>query len=132
VKMVLDTRFLAEFFFSQDSKLHREVYRKMEELSENEDTIIPTMAICELTQLVCSREGKQRAEMVYSSITKSGMKIENLTPAIAKEAGILKSTHKNIPTGDCIIAATAIKNQAKILTDDPHYNQIKETKTTWI
>jgi predicted nucleic acid-binding protein len=34
--------------------------------------------------------------------------------------------------GDCIIASTAIANQARVLSDDPHYDAIKETKRTWI
>ncbi len=132
MKLVLDTRFLAEYFYSQDSKLHHEVYKKMEELSENGNGIIPTMVVCEVIQLICSKEGKERTEMVFSSIMGSGIKIESLTPTIAKEAGILKSTHKNVPIGDCIIAATAIRNQATIISDDPHFDSIKETKRTWL
>ena len=34
--------------------------------------------------------------------------------------------------GDCIIAATAIANQANILSDDPHFDAIQETKRSWI
>lgn len=132
MKLVIDTRFLTEYFYSQNSELHQKTYRKMEELSEGGNGIIPTIVLCELLRLVCSTEGKERTETVYSSLVKSGIKIESLTPAIAKEAGILKSTHRNVPTGDCIIAATAIKYQAKILSDDPHFDEIKETKRTWL
>ncbi len=70
--------------------------------------------------------------MIYLSIVTSGMKMEDLSPSIAKEAGILKSTYKHIPVGDCIIAATAIRNQAKIISDDPHFDSIKETKRAWV
>ena len=132
MKLVLDTRFLTEYFYSQNSELRQEAYRKMEELSESGDGIIPTMVLCELIRLVCSNEGKERAEMVYSSLIESGIKIESLTPSIAKEAGILKSAHRDLPVGDCIIAATAIKNQAKILSDDPHFDAITETKRSWL
>jgi predicted nucleic acid-binding protein len=132
LRLVLDTRFFAEYFYSQDSQLRHEAYKKMEELSKNADGIIPTMVVCELIQLICSKEGKERAEMVYSSIMDSGLKIESLAPSIAKEAGILKSTHKNVPIGDCIIAATAIRNQARILSDDAHFDAIKETKRIWL
>ena len=55
--------------------------------------------------------------MIYSSIIGSTIKIESLIPSIAKDAGIIKSTNKNIPIGDCIIATTAIKNQAIIISD---------------
>jgi len=106
--------------------------KKMEELSENGNGIIPTMALCELIRLVCSTERKEKVEMVYSSLTESGITIESLTSAIAKEAGILKSVHGDLPVGDCVIAATAIKNQAKIISDDPHFDIIKEIKRIWL
>jgi predicted nucleic acid-binding protein len=88
--------------------------------------------ICETIQLINSREGKEKADMIYLSIVSSGIKIENLSPSTAKDAGILKSTYKHIPIGDCIIAATAINNQARILSDDPHFDLMKETKRTWL
>jgi predicted nucleic acid-binding protein len=34
--------------------------------------------------------------------------------------------------GDCIIAATALANQAAILSDGPHFDVIQETKRNWI
>ena len=70
--------------------------------------------------------------MIYLSIISSGLKIENLSPSLAKDAAIIKSTYKHIPIGDCIIAATAINYQARILSDDPHFDAIKEAKRTWI
>jgi predicted nucleic acid-binding protein len=104
----------------------------MKELTQTSNGIIPTIVVLETIQLICSREGKEKAEMIYLSITASGIKIESLTPSIAKEAGILKSTYKHVPIGDCIIAATAIRNQAKIISDDSHFDSIKETKRTWL
>jgi predicted nucleic acid-binding protein len=104
----------------------------MRELTQTGNGIIPTIVLCETIQIICSREGKDKAEMIYLSIVTSGMKMEDLSPSIAKEAGILKSTYKHIPVGDCIIAATAIRNQAKIISDDPHFDSIKETKRAWV
>jgi predicted nucleic acid-binding protein len=72
------------------------------------------------------------AETRYHALMESGLQIINLTSTIAKQAGLIKCQHKNIPMGDCIIAATAISNQARILSDDPHYDNIKETKRSWI
>ena len=57
---------------------------------------------------------------------------QTLTSQIAKHAGLLRSKYRNIPMGDCIIAATAIANQAAILSDDPHFDVIQDTKRTWI
>jgi predicted nucleic acid-binding protein len=132
LKYLLDSRFLVEYYYSQDIDTKQKANQKMKELIKNSNGIIPTIVICETIQLIYSKEGKQKADMIYLSIVSSGIKIENLSSSIAKDAGILKSTYKHIPIGDCIIAATAISNQAKILSDDPHFDLIKETKRTWL
>lgn len=132
MKQVLDSRFLIEYYYSDDGEIRQKANHKMKELTQTSNGIIPTIVVCETIQLICSREGKQKAEMIYLSMTTSGMKIESLSPSIAKEAGILKSTYRHIPVGDCIIAATAIRNQARIISDDPHFDSIKETKRTWL
>ena len=132
MKYLLDSRFLVEYYYSQDIETKQKANQKMKELVKNSNGIIPTIVICETIQLIYSREGRQKADMIYLSIVSSGIKIENLSPSIAKDAGILKSTYKHIPIGDCIIAASAISNQARILSDDPHFDLIKETKRTWL
>jgi predicted nucleic acid-binding protein len=132
LKYVLDSRFLIEYYYSQNPEIKQKSNQKLRELIKTSSGIVPTIVICETIQLIYSREGKQKADMIYLSIVSSGMKIENLSPSIAKDAGILKSTYKHIPIGDCIIAASAINNQARILSDDPHFDLIKETKRTWL
>lgn len=132
MKQVLDSRFLTEYYYSDDGEFRQKANQKMKGLTQAGTGIIPTIVICETIQLISSKEGKQKAETIYLSIMASGLKIENLTPSIAKEAGILKSTYKNVPVGDCIIAATAIRNQAKIISDDPHFDLVKETKRIWL
>ncbi len=132
MKQVLDSRFLLEYYYSKDPQTRQKANQKMKELTQTSNGIIPTIVILETIQLICSREGKENAEMIHLSINASGLKIEGLNSSIAKEAGILKSTYKHIPVGDCIIAATAIKNQARIISDDPHFDSIKETKRIWL
>jgi predicted nucleic acid-binding protein len=132
LKQVLDSRFLVEYYYSQDQDIRQKANKKMKELTKSPNGIIPTIVISETIQLVCTREGKQKADLIYLSIMASGMKIESLSPSIAKEAGLIKSAYKHIPIGDCIIAATAIANQAKILSDDSHFESVKEVKRIWI
>jgi len=132
LKFVLDSRFLIEYYYSQSIDTRQKVNQKMRELIKNGNGIIPTIVICETIQLIYSKEGKQKAEMIYLSIVSSGIKIENLSPNIAKDAAILKSTYRHVPIGDCIIAATAIKNQARILSDDTHFDLVEATKRTWL
>ena len=132
MKMVLDSRFLIEHYYSAKTETREKTSRKLRELTQHHEGIIPTIVISETIQTVCQKIGKEEAEICYTTITRSELQIMNLTPTIAKQAGLIKCQHKNIPMGDCIIAATAIANQARILTDDPHYDAIKETKRTWI
>ena len=132
MKEVLDTRFLFEYFYSVNLDTRARAMRKMKELLSKSDGILPTIVITEIIRVTCDRRGKDMAESRYQALIQSGLHIQDLTPQIAKQAGLIKSQYKNVPIGDCIIAATAHTNHATILSDDPHYNTIKETKHKWI
>ena len=127
MKQVLDSRFLVEYYYSQDKEIRQKANQKMRELIQTNNGIIPTIVVCETIQVICSREGREKAEMIYLSILTSGIKMESLSPSIAKEAGFLKCTYKQVPLADCIIASTSIRNQARIISDDSHFDCIKET-----
>ena len=132
MKQVLDSRFLFEYYYSQDKDIRVKANQKMRDLLRTGNGIVPAIVICEIMQIISSREGKEKAEMIYLSLMASGLKMESLTPSIAKEAGILKSSNKQVPLADCIIAYTAIKNQAKIISDDTHFDSLSETKRIWL
>lgn len=129
---MIDTRFLVEYYYSNDLEVQKKAKQKMAELTRCGEGIIPSIVVCETVQLVCSREGKQNADMIYLSIIASGIKVDNLTPTIAKQAGVLKSTYRQVPVGDCIIAATAQAHNAKVISDDIHFDLIREIKRTWL
>jgi predicted nucleic acid-binding protein len=132
LKQVLDTRFLIEYHYSQDAQMRKKTLQKLKEVTQNSNGIIPTIVMLETIQIIAQKEGKENAEMVYIWLGTIGLKIESLNPSIAKEAGILKSIYRQLPVGDCIIAATAIKNQANIVSDDTHFDEIREVKRTWL
>jgi len=132
LKEVLDTRFLAEYFYSNQLSSKKKTTQKLKELIAKNEGILPTIVIAEIIQITCEKRGKDMAESRYEALTQSGLQIQNLTSPIAKQAGFLKSKYRNVPIGDCIIAATAIENHARILSDDLHFDEIKETKRTWI
>ena len=131
MKEVIDTRFLTEYFYSTEAETKTKITRKLKELIAKHESILPTIVVAEIIQITCEKRGKDMAESRYQALTQSGLQIQDLTPQIAKYAGFLKNKYKNIPMGDCIIAATAIENHAKILSDDPHFDNIEETKRTW-
>jgi predicted nucleic acid-binding protein len=130
--MVLDSRFVMEYFYSDKTETKQKATKKLKELIQRKEGILPTIVISETIQTICEKIGKEEAEICYANLTQSGLKIQSLTSPIAKQAGLLRGKYRNIPMGDCIIAATAIANQATILSDDPHFDAIQETKRSWI
>lgn len=132
MKEVLDTRFLVEYFYATREETKKKTATRLKELIAKNEGILPTIVIAEIIQVTCEKKGKDMAESRYQAIVQSGLQIQSLTSPIAKHAGLLKSKYKNVPIGDCVIAATAIANQARILSDDPHFDSIKETKRNWI
>jgi predicted nucleic acid-binding protein len=132
LKEVLDTRFLTEYFYSTDSETKKKTTRKLKELIAKNEGVLPTIVVAEIIQITCERRGEDIAESRFQALMQSGLQLQNLTPPIAQNAGILKSKYKKVPIGDCIISATAIQNYARVLSDDPHFDNIKETKRVWI
>jgi len=132
LKEVLDSRFLIEHYYSTNTETKQKTSKKLKELIQRNEGLLPTIVISETIKIICEKIGREEAEICYLSIIASGLQIQELNSKIAKQAGLLKCQYKNIPMGDCIIASTAIINQAKILSDDPHYDNIKETKRSWI
>ena len=132
MKEVLDSRFLIEHYYSTNTETKQKTSKKLKELIQRNQGLLPTIIISETIKIICEKMGREEAEICYLSIIASGLQIQELNPKIAKQAGLLKCQYKNIPMGDCIIASTAIINQAKILSDDSHFDSIKETKRSWI
>jgi len=121
-----------EYFYSDKTEARQKATKKLKDLIQRKEGILPTIVISEAIQTICEKIGKEEAEICYANLTESGLKIQTLTSQIAKQAGLLRSKYRNIPMGDCIIAATAMANQATILSDDPHFDAITETKRSWI
>jgi len=132
LKEVLDSRFLIEHYYSTNAETKQKTSKKLKELAQRYEGLLPTIVISEIIKIICEKVGREEAQSCYLSIIASGLQIQELNAKIAKQAGLLKCQHKNIPMGDCIIASTAIINEAKILSDDPHFDNIKETKRSWI
>ena len=121
-----------EYFYSDETETKQKATKKLKDIIQHKEGILPTIVISETIQTICEQIGKDEAEICYANLTQSGLKIQSLTSLIAKQAGLLRSKHRNIPMGDCIIAATALANQAVILSDDTHFDAIPETKRSWI
>jgi predicted nucleic acid-binding protein len=121
-----------EYFYSTQPETKKNTTRKLKELIARNEGILPTIAVAEIIQITCEKRGRDMAESRYQALIRSGLQVQNLTSQIAKHAGMLKCKYRDTPMGDCIIAATAIENHARILSDDPHFDSLKETKRVWI
>ena len=132
MKEVLDTRFLRECFSPSQKESNQKLARKLQALTNNNEGILPTIVIAEITQITCALQGKDIAKSRCQALIQSGLEIQDLTVEIAQQAGLLKCANPNLPMGDCIIAATALLNHARVLSDDLHFDSIKEIKRTWI
>ena len=132
MKEVIDTRFLREYFYSTNVDTKGKIDRKLKSLIAKNEGILPTIVIAEIIQITCEVRGKDMAGTRYQALIRSGLEIQNLTPSIAQQAGLYKCQYKNLPMGDCIIAATALLSHARIISDDTHFDCITETKRIWI
>ena len=85
--------------------------------------------MAKIVQITCAkRKKRKRHGKPLRSFNQSGLQIQDLTSGVAKHTGFHKSKYKNVPVGDCIIAATAIQKHARIVSDDPQFDEIKRNK----
>ena len=132
MKEVLDSCFLIEHFYSTNTEIRQKTSRKLRELIKSREGLLPTIVIGEVVRIVCEKVGKEEAEACYLSLIRSGLRIQDLNQDIARQAGLLKCRYRNISMGDCIIASSAIVNKAKVVSDDTHFDFMKEVKRGWI
>ncbi|HKZ87534.1 MAG TPA: PIN domain-containing protein [Candidatus Bathyarchaeia archaeon] len=125
-KAVYDTRFFAELYYSKDEKL----LQKIREEKRRQEKFISTVVIHEVYRLTLSREGRETA-VLRIALLKQDFKVVPVTSEIAEVSAELRQRHK-LSMGDSMIAATAANLKAPCVSDDPHFKQIKEIKTTWI
>ncbi len=128
----MDTRFLVEYFFTDDENFARKAQERITKLIRSKEGILPAIVISELVRVVCRRRGEEESRMRYLSLIKSGLKIAQVDEGIAYRAGILRCKYRDVPLGDCIIAAIAERYGAAVLTDDPHFDEMEEVRRIWV
>lgn len=131
-KIIVDTRFLIEYFYAKDEDVKKKLKQKLQEIIKNKQGIFPVIVLSEITNITCRRRGIEEAKIRYLALLRSGLEIKLIDNDIAYEAGILKCKYPNVPMGDCLVAAVAKKYKAKVLSDDTHFDEIKEVKKEWI
>jgi len=82
--------------------------------------------------MVCQRAGRDIARSHLRGIEAFGLRVVSLDATIAAEAGLLRCTYRNLPSADAIVAATAIKEDGTVVSDDPHFRQVRGLRMAWL
>ena len=125
-KTVYDTRFLVELYYSNNPKTQQKINNQ----KKQKQKYISTIVIHEIFHLSLKREGRETATL-RTTLLKQDFKTIPVNNEIAETSAELRNKY-NLSMADSIIAATATKLKAICISDDPHFKQIKEIKTTWI
>src|SRR3990170_2834107 len=125
-KVVYDTRFFVEFYYSKDDNL----LPRMREEKKRPEKYASTVVIHELYKLTLEREGRETAKLRVA-LLKQEFKVVPVTAEIAEFSAELRHKY-DLSMGDSMIAATASSLKALCVSDDPHFKRVKEIKTTWI
>ena len=125
-RAVYDTRFFMELYYSKDEAL----LKKIKEEKARKEKYVSAVAIHEVYKLSIAREGRETARLKVA-VLKQDFKIVPVDDQVAEFSAELRHKYK-LSMGDSMIAATASILKAVCVSDDPHFQQIKEIKTTWI
>jgi predicted nucleic acid-binding protein len=124
-KAVYDTRFFAESYYSKDESLLKRI--RMHRMRKR---YISAVVIHEVYTLAISREGRDVAKIKIANLLEE-FEVIPVDESIAQASAELRQKYK-LPMGDSMIAATASALKMVLISDDPHFKQIKEIETTWI
>jgi predicted nucleic acid-binding protein len=125
-RIVYDTRFFMELYYSKDEAL----LKRIKSEKARKEKYISAVAIHEIYKLSIAREGRETAKIKIVFL-KQNFKIAPVDDQVAEISAELRHKYK-LSMGDSMIAATALKLNAVCISDDPHFQKIKEIKTTWI
>jgi len=125
-KATYDSRFFVEFYYSKDQALRQ----KMAEKKRFKDRYVSTIVIHEVYNLSLSQEGRDVAKLKLMSM-KEEFQLIPVDDQIAQVSAEFRHKYQ-LSMGDSMIAATASALRAVLISDDPHFKQIKEIETAWI
>ncbi len=128
----IDTRFFLTHFLAETERVRESTKRKAEALRRAE-AYVPTIVLHEVYKFEHETAGIDVASLRIDSIVRSRFRIIDLDTTIALSAARLRITHRGLPTADSIIAATALEMKSTgVVTDDPHFSEIKGINVEWV
>ncbi len=122
-----DTRFFIEYFYQKDPE---RLTRLKALLGGIRKRYISVIVIHEVFKLTLEQEGRETAKIRRRFLEKDFETVV-VDGQIAETSAELRHKYR-IPLGDSVIAATSVITKTRVVTDDPHFNQIHEIQTKWI
>ncbi len=132
MREVLDTRFFIAHLVEGDPRVHDRTRAKLRDLRRRGDGVVPTIVVAEFFDQACRRAGRRDATRMCDAILASGLDVRPLTAAVARAAGALRCGNRDIPLADCVIAATAAQLGGKVISDDPHFRELRGVSVAWL
>ena len=125
-KAVYDTRFFDVLFNSRSEELKT----KTQQERIRKEKFVSAVVIHELYKLTLANEGKEIAKLKIAYL-KQDFEVIPVNDQIAQISAEFRHKY-NLPMGDSMIAATAFVLNAVCISDDGHFQLIKEIKTSWL
>lgn len=132
MKEVLDSKFLLTHYGSKDEEVLCRTRTKLATLRKERRGVLPSVVIAEVVNAICQEAGRAEALAKLRALEHGGLEVVHLDPGLAREAGLLKCMHRDLPMADCVIAATALRLRGRVVSNDPHFSKVKGLRTTWI
>ena len=126
-RVVFDTRFFIEHYYSGDQKVLR---RTKDEIRRNRGRFVSSIVLHEVYWLTLGSEGRETA-VLRADLLEKDFRIVDVDAEIARISAELRHKYR-MRLADSVIAATALVLKAQCLSDDPHLKKIKEIRTRWI
>ncbi|PIX32114.1 hypothetical protein COZ60_00860 [Candidatus Bathyarchaeota archaeon CG_4_8_14_3_um_filter_42_8] len=126
-KSVYDTRFFVEYFYSGDADFLR---RLKEDLKAVRERMVSALTVHEIHRINLEKEGREVATLRSETICRD-FNVVDVYYETAVISAELRSRHR-MPMADSVIAATAQIHGCSLVSDDPHFQGIKNLKTRWL
>ena len=125
-RRLYDTRFFVEYFYSNNPEFVRKL---KEELRSVKERMVSSLTVHEIHHIVLKREGKDVATLRSNTI-RGDFDVIDVDYKIAIKSAEIRNKHQ-IPMADSVIATTAQIQQCPLFSDDTHFKNIENLKTTW-
>jgi predicted nucleic acid-binding protein len=125
-KLIFDTRFFVEYFYSQDKELQADSKKFA---FENRERYVSAVTIHEIYVLTLAKEGRAVARLRLQTI-EDLFRVVDVNSKIAVHAAEIRHKAK-IPMADGLIAASSKFIDGRCVTDDPHLTSLRDIKTVW-